>query len=66
MIKFLKALMQAIEFMLLPASKKKIVFYSEGKNYWPIFEGIVTELNDHYNLMLYYKHLFIYQSYPYI
>ena len=54
MIKFLKALMQAIEFMLLPASKKKIVFYSEGKNYWPIFEGIVTELNDYYEGNVFY------------
>ena len=32
---------QALEFMRLPEHMCRVVFYSEGKSYWPIFKGLI-------------------------
>jgi hypothetical protein len=49
MIKTIKSLIQAVNFMQLPKGKRKIVFYSEGGNYWPIFSDIITNLLEKYD-----------------
>ena len=44
MIKIIKDILQAIKIIKLPKERRKIIFYSEGKDYWPIFEGIIKIL----------------------
>ncbi len=41
MFKTLKHITKAIEFMRLPEEMRKVVFYSEGKSYWPLFKGLI-------------------------
>ena len=41
MLKILNNLFSAIKIIKLPANYRKIIFYSEGKSYWPIFSGII-------------------------
>ena len=41
MFKTIKYILQANKFLLLPDGMRRIVFYSEGKNYWPIFKGLI-------------------------
>ena len=41
MFKTLKHILEAIEFMHLPKEMRKVVFYSEGKSYWPLFKGLI-------------------------
>jgi hypothetical protein len=43
MIKMLRRLLDVSTFQQLPKSQRRIVFYSEGKNYWPHLEGILQE-----------------------
>jgi len=38
---------QALAFMLLPTEMRKIVFYSEGKSYWPLFKGLIDGIIKH-------------------
>jgi len=44
MFKFFSYLKNVITFNQLEPHKRKIVFYSEGKNYWVHLKGLVTEL----------------------
>ena len=41
MLNLFKKLMNAVNFVHLPKEEKKIVVYSEGKNYWTIFDEII-------------------------
>jgi CDP-glycerol glycerophosphotransferase (TagB/SpsB family) len=41
MLKTLKHILQANEFMRLPKEMRRVVFYSEGKSYWPLFKGLI-------------------------
>ena len=54
MIKTFKLLSQAINFLNLPKDKKRIVIYSEGANYWSIFEGIISILTEENNFKVCY------------
>tara|TARA_B110000977_G_scaffold192130_1_gene265237 strand:- start:1951 stop:3066 length:1116 start_codon:yes stop_codon:yes gene_type:complete len=40
---FFRHIKSAIEFGNLPAEQRRLVFYSEGKNYWVHLEGIIRE-----------------------
>ena len=44
MLNLFKKLMNAVNFVHLPKEEKKIVVYSEGKNYWTIFDEIIENL----------------------
>ena len=44
MLKFLKQLNSMVGFMKLPKAQKRVVFYSEGPDYWPHLSGLVIEL----------------------
>ena len=33
---FVRHIKNVIQFMTLPKEQRRITFYSEGKNYWPI------------------------------
>ena len=44
MVKFIRHLSNVIQFLQLPRQTRRLVFYSEGKNYWPHLEPLVTEL----------------------
>jgi CDP-glycerol glycerophosphotransferase (TagB/SpsB family) len=44
MYKTLKHLLQAVKFMRLPCNMRRLVFYSEGANYWPLFQGLIDEI----------------------
>ena len=54
MIKTLKYMANALEFMRLPKEFRKIVFYSEGKNYWPLFKGLIDGIINHSELNICY------------
>ena len=54
MFKTLKHISKAIEFMQLPDDMRKVVFYSEGKSYWPLFKGLVEGIIDHSDLNVCY------------
>lgn len=54
MIKTLKHMANAIEFMRLPVDCRQVVFYSEGSNYWPLFEGLINEIFDNSDLNISY------------
>ena len=54
MLKTLKYILQANEFLHLPRKMRRIVFYSEGKNYWPIFKGLVVGILNQSNLNICY------------
>ena len=41
MLKTFKHIFQAIEFLRLPKDNRRVVFYSEGISYWPIFKGLI-------------------------
>ena len=41
MFKTLKYIVKVTEFMSLPEEKHEVVFYSEGKSYWPLFKGLI-------------------------
>ena len=43
MFKFIKHIREAIRFKELTKDKRRIVFYSEGKNYWVHLEGLLKE-----------------------
>jgi hypothetical protein len=43
-MKFVRLLKNAISFSQLPRCKRRLVFYSEGKNYWVHLEGLIREL----------------------
>jgi len=47
MLKTLKYIAQALEFMQLPKEMRKVVFYSEGKSYWPLFKGLIDSILNH-------------------
>ena len=46
MLKTLKYILRANEFLRLPKKMRSIVFYSEGKNYWPLFKGLIDGILD--------------------
>lgn len=46
MLKTLKYILQANEFLRLPKAMRTIVFYSEGRSYWPIFKGLIDGIID--------------------
>ena len=54
MLKTFKYILEANEFLRLPKKMHRVVFYSEGKNYWPLFKGLIdgilnqSELNVSY------------------
>lgn len=40
-MKLYRILRDLLQFMQLPLDKRRLTFYSEGKNYWPHLEGLV-------------------------
>jgi hypothetical protein len=54
MLKTLKYILQANEFLRLPKEIRSIVFYSEGKNYWPLFKGLINGILDQSDLYVCY------------
>ena len=54
MLKTLKHLSKAIEFTRLPKEMRKVVFYSEGKSYWPLFKGLIDGILDRSELNVCY------------
>jgi len=54
MLKTLKHLSQAIEFTRLPKEMRRVVFYSEGKSYWPLFKGLIDGILDQSELSVCY------------
>ena len=40
---FISHLQAALRLMQLPKSRRRLTFYSEGKNYWPNLSGLITE-----------------------
>ena len=43
MIGFIRHLLDVVAIMQLPKSHRRIVFYSEGKEYWVHLEGLLKE-----------------------
>lgn len=43
-MRFFRHLKNVMRFMQLPREQRRLVFYSEGKNYWPHLEGLVGEV----------------------
>jgi YidC/Oxa1 family membrane protein insertase len=43
-MRFIKHLLNQVDFGRLPRDQRRIIFYSEGRNYWVHLEGILTEL----------------------
>jgi hypothetical protein len=43
-LRFVRHLKHAISFSQLPRCKRRLVFYSEGKNYWVHLEGLIKKL----------------------
>ncbi len=43
-MRFIRYLHDVMRFVQLPEKQRKLVFYSEGKNYWPHLEGLVNEV----------------------
>ena len=54
MFKTLKYIAEATDFMHLPEEMRKIVFYSEGRSYWPLFKGLIDEILDQSKLNVCY------------
>lgn len=54
MFKFFKHLKSVITFNQLDQSKRKIVFYSEGKNYWVHLQGMIKYLLADYDISICY------------
>ena len=54
MLKILKYILQANEFLRLPKVMRRVVFYSEGKNYWPLFKGLIDGILDQSDLNVCY------------
>ncbi|MCF6287721.1 MAG: CDP-glycerol glycerophosphotransferase family protein [Proteobacteria bacterium] len=54
MFKFFKHLSNVIAFNQLDESKRKIVFYSEGKNYWVHLQGMIKHLLANYDIPICY------------
>lgn len=44
LFQFFSHLKNVLEFMQLPRKQRRLVFYSEGKNYWVHLEGLVKEI----------------------
>ncbi len=42
-MKFIQQLSNIIRFLGLPRAQRRLVYYSEGRNYWPHMEGLVRE-----------------------
>lgn len=51
---YFRYLLDIVRFISLPKEKRRITFYSEGKNYWPHLEGIIIELLHQSNLSICY------------
>lgn len=54
MFKFFKHLKNVIAFNQLDKSKRRLVFYSEGKNYWVHLQGMVEALLKNYDVPVCY------------
>jgi len=54
MLKTFKHILQANEFLSLAKEKRKVVFYSEGKSYWPIFKGLIDGILEESELNICY------------
>jgi hypothetical protein len=54
MLKTLKYILQANKFLHLPKVMRRVVFYSEGKNYWPLFKGLIIGILDQSDLNVCY------------
>ena len=54
MFKTLKHIAEVIDFMHLPEEMRKIVFYSEGRSYWPLFKGLIDGILDQSELNVCY------------
>ena len=54
MFKFIKHLRNVIAFNQLDKSKRRLVFYSEGKNYWVHLQGMVNALLNEYDIPICY------------
>ena len=44
MVKFIRFLRNVIRFLQLPGEARRLTFYSEGRNYWPYLEPLLTEV----------------------
>lgn len=54
MFKFFKHLKNVIAFNQLDKSKRRLVFYSEGKNYWVHLQGMINTLLKDYDIPICY------------
>ena len=54
MLKTLKYISQANKFLHLPKEMRRVVFYSEGKNYWTLFKGLINGIIDQSDLNVCY------------
>jgi len=54
MFKFFKHLKNVIDFNQLDRSKRRLVFYSEGKNYWVHLQGMINCLLTDYDIPICY------------
>jgi hypothetical protein len=50
LFRFFKHIQQLGTFKQLPSCEKRLVFYSEGKNYWVHLEGLIKELLNNYDI----------------
>jgi len=54
MLKTLKYILQANDFLRLPKEMRRVVFYSEGKNYWSLFKGLIDGILNQSDLSVCY------------
>jgi hypothetical protein len=54
MLKTFKHIAQGLKFMRLPKKLRRVVFYSEGKSYWPLFKGLIDGILGQSNLDICY------------
>jgi hypothetical protein len=54
MLNTIKHILEANEFMRLPKKMRRVVFYSEGRSYWPIFKGLIDGIIDYSELNICY------------
>ena len=54
MFKFFKHIKNVIAFNQLPKKHRRLVFYSEGKNYWAHLQGMIRACLDEHNLSICY------------
>ena len=51
---FLRYFYDVMRFMQLPSCRRRLTFYSEGKNYWPYLKGLLLKILDNSNVEICY------------